>query len=153
MGIRAFQCTRWEYGIMVYKQFAVLEWQLQCSLFHRALESRQNSSKTATMSCKFGQISPKDSSGDPTTLGVISVFIFGFNCARSGRLEDSGPVVGQRPSCDVQTILGASAETKPLQRQAAELIAMLAVTLLGRNRAGINPQDLVLQPGAMFTEV
>lgn len=64
--------------VLWFKQLAVLEWQSQCSLIHRALESRQNSSKPATRSCKFGQMNPKDSSGHLITLDVISLFSFFF---------------------------------------------------------------------------
>lgn len=70
--------------VLCFKQFAVLEWQSQCSLIHRELESCQNSRKPATRFCKFGQISPKDSSEGLPVLGVISLLFF-FYCARSER--------------------------------------------------------------------
>lgn len=59
-----------------FNQFAVLEWQPQCSLIHRELESHQNNSNPAGRSCKFGQINPKESFGDLTILDVIGLFDF-----------------------------------------------------------------------------
>lgn len=55
------------------EQFAVLEWQSQCSLIHGTLESRQVSSERAAGSCKFGWIRPKGSSGELTALAGIAL--------------------------------------------------------------------------------
>lgn len=56
------------------EQFAVLEWQSQCSLIHRTLESCWVSSEPAIGSCKFGQIRPDlGSPGELTMLAGIAM--------------------------------------------------------------------------------